>query len=232
MTDKQLSGYLTEKPIWNAIKSNINKDNYIISYGFPRSGSTLLWNILKDVLKTKVIVKSHHYNYLMKNMLIIGSYRDIRDSLLSYWKVNTRREIMSLEDFKDTKLEKHWDKLIYTLIKLKSMSQKNNNVYLIKYEVFYNDFDKIFDLIEEVFELKIPNKTKDEIKIKYSLNNVKKLIEKKKLNTFKQVDKNTKFHGNHINNGSIDDYKLYMKKELQEYLYKKYQNKLKILGYE
>ena len=101
MTDKQISGYLTEKPIWNAIKSDINKDNYIISYGFPRSGSTLLWNILKDVLKNKVIVKTHQYNSLMKNMLIIGSYRDIRDSLLSYWKVNTKKEIIPMQPFSD-----------------------------------------------------------------------------------------------------------------------------------
>ena len=44
---------------------------------------------------------------------------------------------------------------------------QNNNIYLVKYEEFYNDFDKIFDLIEKTCELKISNETKNEIKVKF-----------------------------------------------------------------
>lgn len=59
-------------------------------YGVPRSGSTLVRNILNTIFDGKVKVQRHHHfgNEVDKNSMVVASYRDPRDCVISKWRMN------------------------------------------------------------------------------------------------------------------------------------------------
>ena len=82
---------------------------------------------------------------------------------------------------------------------------KNNHCILL-YEEFINNHDYILDKLQIFYGEEYSKETRDYLKNKLDINNVKKIIENKNYHDFKQYDKNTHFHGNHISkfNGNTD----------------------------
>src|SRR5690606_28806979 len=66
----------------------IGVSNNIIQLSIPRTGSTLIYQVLTDLLPDFVISKSHEWRDLYKDKIIIGTYRDPRAIAVSYWRTN------------------------------------------------------------------------------------------------------------------------------------------------
>ena len=168
----------------------------------------------------------------MENIVTIGTYRDPRDSIISIWRaiILDKKDLkvkMSLKDFK--LIKKRWDDIInnYNLFKNK------NNVFFVKYENFYNNFNYVYDLVEQIYNIKLSNSIKEKCCDKYKIENVSKYIKTnlndKNFNGFH--DKNTLLHNKHIFKGEIGGYKKYMKKELIYYINNKYTDLILDWGY-
>ena len=74
-----------------------------ICYGVQRSGSSYVWQLLRDVFGGKGIIKTHNYLPAARDIPIVCTYRDFRDCLVSAWRLNyperthiTEDEIQSL----------------------------------------------------------------------------------------------------------------------------------------
>ena len=208
--------------------AQLNTDD-IISFGLPRSGTTVLWNLLRECLPQKKVVKTHWYFNSMNKFLTIGIKRDIRDCILSYYIAtftNAKTTKMRLKDFK---LFEH---IVDKGIKNYKLFLGHPNIYFIKYEDFVNNFNVLFNLLETIFKKKISDTERNFLINKYSKENIKKYLQNKKIsNTFLQSDKITRFAGNHIYKGEVGGYLTHMEKELLEYLNKKYEKLLLQMGY-
>lgn len=209
-------------------KNKITKD-CIISYGPQRSGTALLWNILKECFPDRIIIKTHNYYDFMDNHIVIGVYRDIRDAALSRWRVmcldsDIIPKQMTVTDFYDIK--KNVDRDIEVLEQFMQLK----NCYFIKYETFVDDFDKLFDFLEQVFKTTFFVSRRIDIKYRYSLNSVKTMLSNMNNQSFKTYDSKTHFHAKHIS-GSEGGYKRHMKPDLIKFMNKKYRNILIKLGY-
>lgn len=196
----------------------------IIRFGPPRTGTTLIYNLLKEIFPEKRIINSHYlveddkYSYP-----IVISYRDPRDILVSLIRISFNGQIS--QDTIDKCINKY--KLMRPLHQVLKM-HKNSNVLFLLYKKFHKDFDYIFDRFEDFFDIKIEVKKREELKEKYDVTKMKKIADTMK--SFDEYDKNeTLIHGKHISDklGSTGQYKDIFNEELQEYINIKFKSYIK-----
>ena len=166
----------------------------IKQFGLIRSGSTLIYNILKKLFPDYTIDKTHTLNWkeFFFNHPIVCTYRDPLDIICSTIKIKSSNKLVTRE-------------LIDEHIKLLQrngfadfieLEKTNKNKLILKYENFYNNFDYIFNEFEDFFNIQIANNVRSKIEEELSIQIVKNKISKFK--TFKEYDTNTHWHGNHI----------------------------------
>ena len=171
-----------------------------------RSGSTLLYNIVKNIFIDKPVIKSHHFTHDPDSTYLITirhPYNSIISTLLKNKKTLNKSNLNSaIKEY---------------LIGLNTFLKKidYDNVIIFRYEKFQNNYDYIFDKLQKKLNVIITNR--EELNEKFSINNVKEYIkdfnEKNNLKPeFKNYDKKTHFHSNHISqyNGKTD-YKVILK---------------------
>ena len=143
------------------IQSKIHrlKGTTIIQFGHPRSGTTLVYNLLKDIFPNRFVETRHYYRKKDRKFPTVVTYRNPLDAITSQLLVYQRSEKKGL--LKDQ------EKLIITRETLDSIIkifekngiwevikiQNNQNVLMLKYEDFVNDFDIIFNAVENFFIL-------------------------------------------------------------------------------
>ena len=175
----------------------------IIQFGIIRSGSTLIYNILKEILPTRLIIKTHNFPskwQCVQRLPIVCTYRDPLDVICSSIKINQESPTREV-------IEKHIHILKnYGYEDFLKLENKYNNKINLKYENFYNDYNYIFNKLENFLQINISQESKTFIIEKFSVKNIKKYISKFK--NFDQYDENSQFHGLHIsdNNGKIKSY--------------------------
>ena len=180
----------------------------IIQFSPIRSGSTLIYNILKFINNNKINkVHNIHKSYLNKNIII--TYRNPLDSIIS----SIQRYGQNINNDTILIATKEWLKNGgYDLIDNYQFLKENK--IMLKYENFYNNFDYIFN------KLNInDNSIKTKISNELNINSVKLKINK--FSSFSQYNKNTHFHGKHISidNGKINKYKKYINKSQIKLIY-------------
>ncbi len=204
---------MNEMPTQFIIKKLNDK---IYQSGPSRTGSTLIWQIL--MLLFGNVNKEHGFNY-KENSFNVVTYRDFRDSLLSALVIWDKE--FSIKNI--TEMYNNYVGLIIHLRKYKNIK----NVLLLKYELFYNNYDYIFDNIEKYFKVKINKKMRCDISDIVSIDN--NLKRSKKFSSFVEYDK-FMIHGKHINSYIPGNYKTIGEKE-QEYLNKLLKYDLDLWGY-
>lgn len=191
----------------------------IIQFGMIRSGSTLIYNILKELFNNYSIIKTHHYPSKLQriqNIPVVCTFRDPLDIICSSIKRN--QELPSREVIK-----KHINVLEkYGFVDFIKLQKNYKNKINLRYENFYNNYDYVFEKLETFFAIKIPKNFRCYLVNKFSINNVKEEI--KKFNNFQEFDPSTKFHGLHISdkNGAIKSYIDFFKNEDIKFLEQTY----------
>lgn len=206
------------------------KGTTIIQFGPPRSGTTLIYNILKDIFLDRFVETRHYYRDKDKKFPTVVTYRNPLDSILSHIMIAKRHKIRNFntESLKknihnsliDTAIKTFEGNGINDIVKLKN----NNNVLMLKYEKFFNNFEYIYQKLEIFFNKEIDINTRNVIKKTYGIDSVDKIT--KQYKSYSEIDSNTLFHGDHINinKGEPGFYKIYFREEQIEYLKNIYKN--------
>lgn len=198
----------------------------LIQFSPPRSGSTLVYNLMRELFPRKKIIKVHSYRSMCSELKVVVTYRHpldcIASSIIRYKKEPTREEL-------DRQI-KIFNQGLTDLIRLKDQP----NVLLLRYEDFVHDFDYIYDHFEKFFGKKISPEKQQELTEKYQIENVKKMIEKSGGNDFADIDKKTQLHANHISKykGASNYYEEFLKPEQIKELKELYKDILEKLNYE
>ena len=170
----------------------------IIQFGMVRSGSTLIYNILKELFPNCTINKTHTYCVNWEEILlqtpIVCTYRDPLDIICSSIK---RYDQLPTREGIDKHIKRLKQNGFDDFIKLEKTDINKLN---LKYENFYNNFDYIFKELEDLFNIQITSNLRSKIESKLSIQVVKEKISKFK--TFEEYDMNTHWHGKHISNNN------------------------------
>lgn len=186
-----------------------------VMQSYPRTGSTLVFNILKylfeDVDKMHVspsilnikkkksnkILKTHR-NIKLKNpnTLYFCSIRHPVDAIYSMFRTTKIKPSKNLKN----SIEEYIDSLnlIESLL-------EENRVVVLKYENFTKDMDYIFHVIEEHLSIEIDDIDKKILYEELRVDKVKKYT--KNLRSFGEYDQVTQYHGEHIDQTPADNRK-------------------------
>ena len=160
--------------------------------GIPRSGSTLVWQILCAVFPDQEILKTHPDCFIGKGAIIVSTIRDPYDVVASAVRVRLSRG--QKKEIEDIDVEIVLEKTGFDFDLLKEIL-KGPSTPVLRYENFYNNYDFIYRMIEIYFDIKIPGIVKKFITEKFSLKNNQ--IRADALENFNQVDE-YHIHGDHI----------------------------------
>lgn len=191
------------------IKRHLRRYKKIFVAGLPSSGSTFVYQIVKELgYKPQ---KIHHFT--AEKGLKIVTYRDPRDMICSTANRQTKKNYPHLNE------KERYKQAYLTLFNETPKTQdilhsyaNAQNTLLIKYEDYFGGNE--YQLFKIILKFLKDNEREDKILSileKYSIEeNLKK---SKNLGDFKNYDKKTHLHGNHISNkGKIG----YWKDELPE----------------
>ena len=165
------------------------------------------------------ITHMHSFANCKDDDFLIVVYRDVRDCIVSTYRVAKK-----FNNLKDIKKASIFQLYAYTIGYEKNISanfnikkykiQKNKKILLLKYDDFFENFNYLFQEIENFFNIKIDEKHKIFIKENYSVMNKKKYLDK--FQNFIHKDEND-FHGHHIFTGQPETWKLIVKETHHEY---------------
>ena len=165
----------------------------IVMCGIPRSGSTLVWQILQAVFPKSKVLKTHPDLWEADGSTVVTSIRNPHDVAASLLRVRMSRYKIPKEITDDD---------IITVLRRTQMNFNNLKEILIgphapvlRYENFYNDYNIIFKMIKEYFNVEIPIEIQFQISCKFSVIENKKRADA--LKDFNEVDE-YQIHGDHL----------------------------------
>ena len=192
--------------------------------GIYRSGTTLCYNILSELVKSSTgssakniptgvqigNIKIHKYheqtpNLDMNKFKIIYSYRDILDCLSSF--IIKRKT--TFEDFEI--LGKSSVEFVKWMIEIDRRMQEKHGYAEICYEYCIGDTDSLVENIASYYDINIPESFyKDQFKIE----NVKKITDFREKHSV--IDQ---YHPNHVYNGEVGRWKTFFNEEQKEIIF-------------
>lgn len=190
----------------------------ITVFSIPRSGSTLIWNITKELVGPNV-QKIHHCAGHDGRKTIIP-YRHPYDSVVSHYNCHDGETI---QDF-----NKDIDMLIPTFEDFLKYDPDADDVLFLKYEEFYTNPTRAIKSIALFLGVDVTDDRVQEIREKFCIANVRKIVER--YDNFNQYDPKTHIHGNHIGNVKPNQWE-YLSSVYKEVLYDRVGKYLDKMGY-
>lgn len=199
----------------------------ILQFSIGRSGSTMIWQILKKLCEPTYKVLKCHPDQMIKdgwgessNPIVI-TQRDPRDSILSFIRVshfgkntelfesNINRNIISEYIARWKNLE---NILRYYVVNYKGPS------VVLRYEDFYNNYEYIFNKLSSLFDLNdlSPSLTQEIINDTNLNKNLKH--QSNFSNNFEDYSEETGIHGGHIKHPNPESFKRLLNREDQDWL--------------
>lgn len=194
-----------------------DKNNTVLVYSIPRTGSTLIWQCLNNIYAK--VLKSHKdqiWDYssgfkmhtqkpkitLDYSCPCIISERDNVDTFLSWYKFKNN---LSLELFKEEcaqdnfldiaeKTILHFQKYLKDLKEVKLYYK--GPILVLQYEKFWNDYDYIFCEFEKFFKITLSTEIKNTIR--NTTNRKANMLVQNQMKSTYEHDQKTHIHGNHI----------------------------------
>lgn len=194
----------------------------IIQWSPPRSGSTLVWQILDHLFEdpnyTKykwthpnIVQKTHTLDYSLLNnnsCFFFTTLRNPIDCMVSFM-------IVYKHAFTKDNLDKNIASYLNYFSLMKLVESSNNSV-ILRYDEFYEDNNVIYNAIERAFEIHIDSKLRNEMNEKFSKKNNKKIAESMK--DFSEVKQDSFIHGDHFNSTKISYWKEKIPEEFHNYV--------------
>ncbi len=186
--------------------------NKIIQFGTIRSGSTLIFNMLKILFKEKNIYKSHNIEYNNEDLFVITIRHPYNCIISSILRFNQEINIENLQKHTDIFFDRNgggWDMMVLDINK--------PNIIIVFYEDLIDNIDNTIDMLGLKLGLNINDEIRNKIKINTDIEKMNKISTD--LKEFVKWDINTFIHGNHISKfKGKTDYKQILNEEQLNYL--------------
>lgn len=201
----------------------------IVAYGIPRSGSTLIYQVLCQIFPDRNIVKAHHYLYAEKLARVVMCRRDLRDVMISQWRVAKDLEgkefvakqakaaapertpkSTALRPMTDQEVRFGAQEILKQIEGPYKQYLKIDTGAVIKlaYENYFENFSYLFSELEKFFDINIDAATRARIEQSCSLAANRSRADS--LQGFQEFDPKTQIHGGHIHSGEIGFWKSFL----------------------
>ena len=176
----------------------------IILFSPIRTGSTLIYNLLRELFPNKSVQKTHfikEFSY-HHNAICISTIRQPYNSIISSLIREKETNEISITDI---------EKEIVTYITFGGediLKIENVPNILLYYEDFFSDINLFFEKIQKYTKHEITSDVRLTLKTKYSISSVEDISSR--FSKFSELDETTQIHGKHISKykGMTDYYDL------------------------
>jgi Sulfotransferase domain len=170
-------------------------DVEFVCYGIPRSGSTLVYQLISGIFPQGV-VKTHRY--CPQQVKTAVSFRDFRDVVVSLWRrsdpQNISRRMTAAE------VEK-FAALCHDRVKDLNRYFDRGGICPLRYEEFAANPALVFAAIKKTFGIVVAAEKIAELVGHYSFERNRE--RSRRLGRFKSIDPASQLHGNHMYRGEI-----------------------------
>ena len=197
----------------------------VVQFSPIRSGSTLLFNLLREISPKASIEKQHTYGWFFDHLKVVSSVRHPFDCIGSIHQAHKKEPTMETVAWAS---KRFLDNDGSDAVRVKD----KDNVLVLRYESFVDDYDVIFDALEGFVGIEISESQRDDLNKRFSRDGVRKIMADK--NNFFEWDKETRIHGDHISkrNGQCGYGKEIFTPEQQESIADHCAEYMKAFGYE
>lgn len=177
----------------NIFRYQLFRQGYIIQLSPVRTGSTLVYNLLRGAVPGKKTVKQHTFSQWFGHLPMVATVRHPYDSIASLCRVKG----LSIDDkvVRDAAQE-FWNNGASDIL----IIRERPNVLILHYEKFIADYDYIYSRFEEFFSIRIDEALRAELTQKYNLKSARKIADANL--SFENSDSETKIHGQHISDNA------------------------------
>jgi len=194
----------------------------IIIDTIPRTGSIVLYNVLRFLFEDEKYLGMNYLNFHMNTRLdavilfghrcsdlvqdnpkhiYISSIRDPEDLIFSFVRVNYSRD-QSPRPLKEV-IWSCGNCALANWEQLDLKKQRLNNFHFLSFREFNKDLNKLLDTIESIFEVNIDIRDRLLICSCFSKSAIQDYLIRRGLFSFSEVDDLTAFHGAHVDSLSI-----------------------------
>lgn len=194
----------------------------IVQHAMPRSGSTLVLQVLLRLFDEEDIKYTHDFIETDKDLII--TYRDFKDVLASHWRIWYAKldvdKIINKPTYKEIKnMIGTVKNRVSTLNKYSKNYKGYDRVLWLKYEDFFDNYDFLFEKLEAFFSMRISEEKRkqiiEETNLELKKKQQKKIPIKKTDRIFDNYEDEKDIHANHIH-PTIKPVKGYWKKVIPE----------------
>jgi hypothetical protein len=164
----------------------------VVMCGIPRSGSTLVWQIMRDVMPELDVLKTHPDVWYGDGSIVVPSIRDPRDVAASLLRVRLSRE--NRDEINDDDVFTVINRTSISFNRLKDIFVRPHTP-ILRYEQFYQNYDIIYDLIEDNLKVPVEPFMRKILTDRFNIKANKERADE--LGNFYDVDQDN-IHGDHI----------------------------------
>ena len=198
-------------------------DLEFVCYGIPRSGSTLVYQLISGIYPEGV-AKTHRYcPHRVKTAV---SFRDFRDVVVSLWRRSNPDKVD--RQMKQAEIEK-FAGLCQDRVKDLNHYFDRGGICPLRYEDFATKPATVFDAVKKTFGIAVSPEKITELVDRYSFEKNREVSER--LSSFKQIDPESQIHGNHIYRGEIGGWRQFIRDRDAERLELLLEEPLRRYGY-
>ena len=194
----------------NGFYQNLNtfesSDLEFVCFGIPRSGSTLVYQLVSSVFPAGV-AKTHQY--CRHSVRTAVSFRDFRDVVVSLWRRSDSRNVR--RKMRATEIDEFGAICLERITALDKYFERGG-ICSLRYEDFSRNPITIFSSLKRTFGIEVEADTMERLVAKYSMSRNKEISQR--LSEFSEVDAATQIHGNHIYRGEIGSWRNFVDTEM------------------
>ncbi|HTJ78609.1 MAG TPA: hypothetical protein VL357_06395 [Rariglobus sp.] len=162
---------------------------HVIQFSPVRTGSTIIYNLLRECLPDKTVTKAHTYCRHFGHLPLVATTRHPLDCISSMIQVKNAQP--DDETIRST-VERFYANGGTDLIRIKN----ERKILLLRYEEFVDDYEPVFSSFEAYFGISISSDKRADLTAKYNIESTKKIAASQ--DGFATWDPVTKIHGQHI----------------------------------
>ena len=196
----------------------------IVCYGIPRSGSTLIYQLVSGIYPNGV-AKTHRYSSHRVKTTV--SFRDFRDVVVSLWRRSNPTKLD--RGMTDDDVEKFTDTCRQRIEELDRYFERGD-ICALRYEEFAPNPALVFSALEKSFRIVVAPEKAAKLIAETSIEKNAAIAEK--LGNFKTIDPASQIHGNHIFRGEIGGWRQFVSGHAAQHLEELLREPLQRYGYE
>jgi|GEM_PF-2434217 len=174
----------------------------VVCYGIPRSGSTLVYQLISGIY-LQGVAKTHRYcPHRVKTTV---SFRDFRDVVVSLWRRSNPARLD--QGMTDDDVEKFTATCRQRIEELDRYFERGS-ICPLRYEEFAPKPALVFSALERAFGVAVAPDKAAQLIAESSIEKNAAIAEK--LGNFKSIDPASQIHGNHIYRGEIGGWRQFV----------------------